>query len=584
MTDQVCRNFCVNTATGRPFLYFGISNGRNCYCGNTPPQTVAGLPNASLCTTPNSGDPSQAGGGPNAINVWLASPVAVGSSSGLPGGLPSGASSVSLPGGLPMSSGLPSVTLPGGLPSGSGLPSVSLPISLPSGITSIPGGGLPSNVPGAGDLSSLLSVIGGIPSSLLPSGFSIPVLPSVTPGASVPGGELPLSSLLSVIGGIPSSLLPSGFSVPVLPSVTPGASIPGGGLPSGVPGAGDLSSLLSVIGGIPSSLLPSGFSIPVLPSVTPGASVPGGELPLSSLLSVIGGIPSSLLPSGFSVPVLPSVTPGASIPGGVIPSNVPGAGDLSSLLSVIGGIPSSLLPPGFSVPVSVPASGLPGGVSSLLSVIGGLPSSVVPSGLPGAISSIIGGGIPSVSIPGGLPGQVSVTSAPTVTSSPIVAAPTTQGIPLPAVTVVADPSKLIGTADPAGRFLGCLASTGLNGLPIFNGPALFSTAITQASCNIFCNAQPGGPFRFYAIEQGNLCHCGQSIDTANVISDTTGCNMAAQGDPLQIQNGGGRGRLATFQNLVFPADPVCPRFLITIMCSKLALHKTFSFHAKVGIG
>jgi hypothetical protein len=339
-----------------------------------------------------------------------------------------------------------------------------------------------------------------------------------------------------------------------------------------------------VIGGIPSSLLPSGFSIPVLPSVTPGASVPGGELPLSSLLSVIGGIPSSLLPSGFSVPVLPSVTPGASIPGGVIPSNVPGAGDLSSLLSVIGGIPSSLLPPGFSVPVSVPASGLPGGVSSLLSVIGGLPSSVVPSGLPGAISSIIGGGIPSVSIPGGLPGQVSVTSAPTVTSSPIVAAPTTQGIPLPAVTVVADPSKLIGTADPAGRFLGCLASTGLNGLPIFNGPALFSTAITQASCNIFCNAQPGGPFRFYAIEQGNLCHCGQSIDTANVISDTTGCNMAAQGDPLQIQNGGGRGRLATFQNLVFPADPVCPRFLITIMCSKLALHKTFSFHAKVGIG
>jgi hypothetical protein len=190
--------------------------------------------------------------------------------------------------------------------------------------------------------------------------------------------------------------------------------------------------------------------------------------------------------------------------------------------------------------------------------------------------------MPSVSIPGGLPGQVSVTSPGVITSTPIVAAPVTQGVPLPAGTPVADPSKLIVTGDPAGRFLGCLASTGLNGLPIFNGPAVYSIAVTQATCNAFCNVQPGGPFRFYAIEQGNLCHCTQTIDTANVISDPTGCNVAAEGDPLQTQNGGGTNRGATFQNLVFPPDSVRPYFF-TIICSKLALHKTF-LRFKVGIG
>jgi hypothetical protein len=144
---------------------------------------------------------------------------------------------------------------------------------------------------------------------------------------------------------------------------------------------------------------------------------------------------------------------------------------------------------------------------------------------------------------------------------------------------VADPGLLIGTGDPQGQFLGCLASTGLNGASIFTGPSIYSTAITQATCNTFCNTQPGGPYRFYAIEQGNLCHCSQTIDTANVVTDPTGCDMAAQGDPTQRQNGGGRNRLAAFQNLAFPAS-VRPYF--TIICSKLALHKIVTF--KVGIG
>jgi hypothetical protein len=205
----------------------------------------------------------------------------------------------------------------------------------------------------------------------------------------------------------------------------------------------------------------------------------------------------------------------------------------------------------------------------------------VPSGLPGAVSSIFGN-LPSASVGGGLSGGVvSTTSTTTVMSTPLASGQaTTQGTPLPAVTPVADPSLLVGTADPAARFLGCLASTGLNGAPVFNGPSIYDPTLTQTTCNTFCNTQPGGPYRFYALEQGNLCHCSQTIDTTNVITDQTGCNMAAAGDPTQRQNGGGRGRLATFQNLGFP-NTVRPH--LTIVCSKLALHKCFYF-AKVGIG
>jgi hypothetical protein len=391
LTDQICRNFCVDIATGHPFLYFGISNGVNCFCGNTPPAVVAGLPNESQCTTPNSGDPTQAGGGPNAINAWLASPNALSLSSGPPGGLPS-----SLPAGLPS-----------GVSSNVVVPSLSLSVSLSSGFTSLPSGSMTSGLP---NLQSLIS------STLSLRTFSgVITLPTIT---AVPSNSAELSSLLSVINN-----LPPGFSLP--------ASIASG--------------------------------------VSQSVSVPSGT-----------GLPSNV-------------------------------GQLSSFLSSINPSPSG----------------------------------------------------------------VSVSAGSTSPSNMF----TTIGSALPAVTPVADPSLLTGTGDPNGQFLGCLVATGLNGLPILNGPSEYSSSLTQVTCHAFCDVQPGAPFRFFAIEQGNLCHCGQALDTSNVLTDPTGCNMAAAGDPTQTQNGGGRRRLAVFQNLS-PEPSVRP--FSTIICSKRALHKICFF--KVGIG
>jgi hypothetical protein len=513
LTDQVCRSFCVNTATGHPYLYFGISNGVNCFCGNTPPQAVAGLPNEALCTVPNSGDPTQAGGAMNAINVWLASPIAISPSSGLPGGLPSGIAV--------------------------GLPSLSLPLSLPIGVTSAPLGGMSSGLP---NLQSIISS----QLSLRPSSGVI-TLPTIT---AVPSNAGELSSLLSVIGN-----LPSGFSLPVsiASGVSQPVSVPGGtGLPSNV---GQLSSMLSLMSNLPSGAIPSGG----LPSgAIPSGGLPSGVLPSGAIPS--GGLPSGVLPSG----VLPSgAIPSGGLPSGAIPSGglpsgsglpsgLPsGVAQLSSLISAINAIPSSVLPSGFSVPVisALPSNGAQ--ISSIVSVINNLPSGVLPSGV-------------SIPASSGLPTN----------------AFSTVGVALPAVTPVGNPALLTVNSDPASRFVGCLAFIGLNGLPILNGPAMYSPTITQASCNAFCNTQPGAPYRFYALEQGNLCHCAQSIDTANVLTDATGCNMAAEGDPTQLQNGGGRGRLATFQNTLFPGSSVRP--FSTILCSKLALHKIVLY--KVGIG
>jgi hypothetical protein len=144
-----------------------------------------------------------------------------------------------------------------------------------------------------------------------------------------------------------------------------------------------------------------------------------------------------------------------------------------------------------------------------------------------------------------LPSGVSVAAGSTSSSNMF----TTIGSALPAVTPVANPSLPTETGDPNGQLLGCLAVTGLNGLPILNGPSEYSSSLTQATCHALCDLQPGAPLCFFAIEQGKLCHCGQIIDTSNVLADPTGCNMAAAGDPTQTQNGGGRRRLAIFQNL-----------------------------------
>jgi hypothetical protein len=158
--------------------------------------------------------------------------------------------------------------------------------------------------------------------------------------------------------------------------------------------------------------------------------------------------------------------------------------------------------------------------------------------------------------------------------------PTTIGTPLSAPTPVASPETLILNADPAGTFLGCISSTGLDGNSVFDGPSAYNSSFTQTTCRQFCDSQPGAPYQFYALEQGNLCHCSSAIVSTNVITDPNGCTIAAAGDPTRRQNGGGRNRSVVFSNDFYTDPDVRPYFCI--ICSKLALHKFVT--RKVGIG
>jgi hypothetical protein len=72
MTAQKCAEHCSN------YSYFGVEYGRECWCGNSPPETPAP---ESECSFPCAGDSTQICGAGNRINVWgapLPSPPNVG--------------------------------------------------------------------------------------------------------------------------------------------------------------------------------------------------------------------------------------------------------------------------------------------------------------------------------------------------------------------------------------------------------------------------------------------------------------------------------------------------------------------------
>jgi hypothetical protein len=502
LTDAICRNFCVNIAVGRPYLFFGISAGTNCYCGNTPPATVAGLPNESLCTTPNTGASNQAGGGPDAINVWRALPGAL---------LPSSSVAVGVP------SDLPPISQAIVVPSGS--PSISLPISLP---VSVPSGSPSISLGVSSGLPTPISLPVGV-SSELPSA-SLPVSVS----SELPSASLPISLPASVPSGSPSISLPVS-----IPSESPSISLP-----------------VSVPSGSPSVSLPASLPVSIpsgSPSISPPVSVPSGSPSISLPISVPSGSPSVSLP--VSIPSgSPSISLGvsSSLPLAGLPA---GQSQLSSLPLAV----SSL-----SVGISSQSSGL------LLSTISRQPSGSLPAniGLPSSA------GLPSGII---LPATSAVSSGVSVPVSS--RAPTTIGTPLPAQTPVSNALALNFNADPLGQYIGCISPTGLNGMPMFDGPSSFSVSFTQRTCRLFCEAQPAGPYIFYALEQGNLCHCSRTLVTVNLVLDLGGCNMAAQGDPTRTQAGGGFGRAIVYRDL--SSIPVRPIF--TIVCLSLAPHKFVRF-------
>jgi hypothetical protein len=158
-------------------------------------------------------------------------------------------------------------------------------------------------------------------------------------------------------------------------------------------------------------------------------------------------------------------------------------------------------------------------VTTIIDVPGALPSQIVPSNVPSSL----------------------VTIASPVSSAPVSrpSGPVTIGVPLPPNMSLDDPTQINFTPDPTDKFLGCISSTGLNGQPIFDGPSAYNTTFTASRCREFCDAQPGAPYKYYALTQGNLCHCSSAINQTNVKTEPNGCTIPAQGDPTQTEAGGG---------------------------------------------
>ncbi|KAH4205487.1 hypothetical protein HBI95_138260 [Parastagonospora nodorum] len=461
MTDASCRAFCQTTAAGAPYTYFGIQNGQTCRCGNTSPRvptipgSIPATPNESLCNIPNSGDSTQAGGGPNAVNVWLVAPT--------PNNVPSSSQPAV---------GSPTISLPVGQSSITGLATASGPQTI-------------GTLPGA--ISSVSAPISGVSSGGVP--------PVSTPIGGVPSGAIPSVSV--PIGGASSGAIPS-------------VSVPIGGASSGA-----IPSVSVPIGGASSGAIPS-VSVPI-----GGAS--SGAIP--SVSAPIGGTPSDTIPS-IGAPIS-----GPSSGPIIAPSSLPNAGGVSSQTPQVSGGASS-----------VPSNA---GQST------GLPSPSIPSAAPSSPTSspIFGSGIPT----------------------PI-------GSPLPAGTPATNPQTLISDNDPEGTLLGCVSTTGKDGQSLFKGPSAYNSTFTQITCRRFCIDAIGGPYRIYALEQGNLCRCSAEIDSNNVVTDPYGCNVPSAGNPNEV--GGGRGRAIVFTNDDFAPPDVRPISLI--MCSKLALHNFVII--KVGTG
>lgn len=71
MTAQNCKRYCstvTDVTPGAPYLYFGIANGQDCYCGNAIATTVE--PDNTNCGIGNSGDTTQRGGSLTHQSIW----------------------------------------------------------------------------------------------------------------------------------------------------------------------------------------------------------------------------------------------------------------------------------------------------------------------------------------------------------------------------------------------------------------------------------------------------------------------------------------------------------------------------------
>lgn len=119
-------------------------------------------------------------------------------------------------------------------------------------------------------------------------------------------------------------------------------------------------------------------------------------------------------------------------------------------------------------------------------------------------------------------------------------------------------------------YIGCLPTINLNGEAQLQGPNGTDVALTQQTCLAFCDTQVGAPFKFFGLENGNICRCSNSYDTTTpALNELLSCQVAAGGNGTQAA--GGDATLSLWLNAGYPGDIVS--LLSVSLCSKTVLCK-----------
>ncbi|KZM19605.1 hypothetical protein ST47_g9108 [Ascochyta rabiei] len=108
------------------------------------------------------------------------------------------------------------------------------------------------------------------------------------------------------------------------------------------------------------------------------------------------------------------------------------------------------------------------------------------------------------------------------------------------------------------NYSGCYedAEAGTN-LGLLSGPAQTNTVdLTHESCQSFCTTTTGGPYRYFGLEAGTQCRCGNDFQHSATPLDgsATGCETPCSGDATQ--RCGGINRISVYANNDFLSLPV----------------------------
>jgi hypothetical protein len=104
-----------------------------------------------------------------------------------------------------------------------------------------------------------------------------------------------------------------------------------------------------------------------------------------------------------------------------------------------------------------------------------------------------------------------------------------------AISLYSNTGSITGIADVAGwTYVSCYIDAATRTL---GGPTFTAADMTPARCGAFCSA---GGWRFFGVENGNECWCGNTGPGPDKVADATSCNAHCAGDQTVLCGGGWR--------------------------------------------